>query len=56
MKQQTFTDMEYSNRKRKTKREAFLDAMEQIIPWDEWVEIIRPYYPCGNRGRRPRGN
>ena len=55
MKQQTFTDMEYSNRKRKTKREAFLDAMEQIIPWDEWVGIIRPYYPCGNRGRRPRG-
>lgn len=55
MKQQTFTDMEYSNRKRKTKREVFLETMEQIIPWSEWIEMIRPYYPSGKRGRRPRG-
>ncbi|MBD5134849.1 MAG: IS5 family transposase [Lachnospiraceae bacterium] len=55
MKQQTFTDMEYCNRKRKTKREEFLEAMDQIIPWSDWAEIIRPYYPSGNRGRRPRG-
>lgn len=33
MHQQTFTDSEYSNRKRITKREQFLDAMEEIIPW-----------------------
>ena len=45
MKQQAFTDMEYSNRK-KTKREAFLDSMGQIIPWDEWAEIIRPFIPA----------
>lgn len=25
--------MEYSNRRKKTKREKFLDAMEEIIPW-----------------------
>lgn len=31
MKQETFTDMEYSLRKEKTKREEFLE----IIPWDE---------------------
>lgn len=55
MKQQSFTDLEYSNRKRKTKREEFLNAMETIIPWGEWVEIIRPYYPSGKRGRPPRG-
>ena len=28
MVQQTFTDMEYANRNRATKREAFLDAMD----------------------------
>lgn len=55
MKQQTFTDIEYSKRKRKTKREQFLEIMDQIIPWQEWIEIIRPYYLSGKRGRPPRG-
>ena len=36
MKQETFTDMEYSFRKKKTKREEFLEIMDEIIPWDEW--------------------
>ncbi len=30
MVQQTFTDMEYANRNRTTKREAFLDAVMPI--------------------------
>ena len=34
MKQQTLSDIEYSKRKRKTKREEFLESMDQIIPWD----------------------
>ena len=55
MKQQTFSDYEYSNRKRKTKREEFLEIMDEIIPWDEWVSIIAPYYPTGRRGRPPKG-
>ena len=46
MKQETFTDIEYSYRKKKTKREEFLEIMEEIIPWDEWVGVIEPYYPC----------
>ena len=50
-KQITFSDIEYGNRKRITKREEFLDIMEEIIPWDEWVEFVRPYYPSGKRGR-----
>ena len=37
MKQGTFTDIEYSYRKKKTKREEFLEIMEEIIPWDEWI-------------------
>ena len=45
MKQQTFSDIEYSNRRRKTKREEFLDSMDEMIPWDYWVSIIKPYYP-----------
>ncbi len=55
MKQRTFTDMEYESRKKKTKREEFLEIMEEIIPWEEWVGIIAPYYPEGKRGRPPMG-
>ncbi len=55
MNQETFTDIEYSYRKKKTKREEFLEIMDEIIPWDEWVGIIRPYYPKGKRGRPPMG-
>lgn len=55
MNQQTISDWEYSARKRKTKREAFLEIMEEIIPWDEWVAFMTPYYPSGKRGRPPKG-
>lgn len=53
--QQSFVDIEYSNRKRKTKREEFLEIMEEVIPWDEWTQVVEPYYPSGKRGRPPRG-
>ncbi len=53
-KQLNFTDMEYSNRRRTTKREGFLKKMDQILPWMKWVDIVRPYYPTGKRGRPPR--
>ena len=55
MKQQTFSDYEYSKRKRKTKREEFLEIMDEIIPWEEWISMIAPYYPNGKRGRPPIG-
>ena len=51
----TFSDYAYSLRKRKTKREEFLDIMNEIIPWEEWVEFVRPYYPNGKRGRPTKG-
>lgn len=54
-KQITFSDIEYGNRKRITKREEFPDTMEEIIPWDEWKEFVHPYYPKGLRGRPPKG-
>ena len=41
--------------KKKTKREEFLDAMDEIIPWSYWVEMIRPYYFNNKRGRKPIG-
>lgn len=53
-KQQNFTDLEYTNRRHKTKREAFLEKMDATLPWKEWVSIVAPYYPKGERGRRPQ--
>ena len=35
----------------KRKREEFLEIMDGIIPWDEWLGIIKPYYPSGKQER-----
>ena len=55
MKQQTFSDVEYSGRKWTTKREKFLEEMERIIPRSAWIGKIVPYYPDGKRGCPPCG-
>lgn len=55
MKQIGMSDYEYSFRKKKTRREEFLDIMNEIIPWDEWVTVIAAHYPKGKRGRPPKG-
>ena len=54
-KQISFADVEYANRRKTTKKEQFLNAMEAIIPWEYWVSIIKPHYPSGKRGRPPVG-
>ena len=43
MPQLSFGDMEYTNRRRKTKRELFLEQMDKIIPWADWVNMIAAY-------------
>ena len=53
MDQPTFADLEYEGKKRKTRREIFLERMDSLIPWDQLEERIRPFYPKAGRGRRP---
>ena len=53
MDQPTFADLEYEGKKRKTRREKFLERMDGLIPWEELEERIRPFYPKARRGRRP---
>ncbi len=43
MDQPTLADLEYEGKKRKTRREKFLERMEGPIPWEELEERIRPY-------------
>ena len=53
--QTSFSDIEYQASRRKTKRQEFLDIMDEIIPWDEWTSLIRPYYhEMGKPGRPAR--
>jgi len=40
---------------RKSKRERFLDEMEQIVPWVELQALVEPHYPKGENGRPPVG-
>ena len=42
-KQLNFTDVEYGNRRKITRREEFLNHMDQVLPWNAWVELVRPY-------------
>lgn len=53
MDQPTFADLEYEGKKRKTRREKFLERMDGLIPWKQLEERIRPFYPKAGRGRRP---
>ncbi len=50
--QPTFADLDYQGKKRKTRREEFLEGMEGLIPWGKLEERIRPHYFQGQRGRR----
>ena len=51
--QPTFADLEYRHKKRRIRREVFLERMECLIPWETLEERIRPHYFKAERGRRP---
>ena len=53
MEQPTFSDLEYQDKKRKTRRELFLERMDGLIPWQCLEDCIRPFYPKAGNGRRP---
>lgn len=37
----------------KTNKREFLDQINRIIPWGEWLEIVKPCYYEGVRGNKP---
>ena len=53
--QMSFAQSEYAMKKKVTRRERFLGEMEEVVPWEKLVEVIRPHYPTGERGRPPSG-
>jgi len=54
MGQLTFAEAEYANKKRKTRREKFLEKMDELMPWARLEKKIARYYvKPGNQGGRP---
>jgi IS5 family transposase len=53
MDQMSFADAEYAGKRKKTRREVFLEEMEQVVPWKALLKVIEPHYPVAGRGRRP---
>jgi len=54
--QVSFAQAEYEKKKKRTRREVFLEKMEQVVPWVRLMEVIEPHYPkSGKRGRPPIG-
>lgn len=56
MKQESFASLTYRAKKRKTRRERFLEQMQACVPWTAFEAIIEPHYPTsGRRGGQPIG-
>ena len=54
MKQTTFSDAEFTNKKKQTRRDRFLAEIEAVTPWPALVAALLPYYPKGEvRWTRP---
>ena len=54
--QVSFSQFEYSAKKRKTRRDRFLAEIEAVVPWTTLTAEIEPFYPKGEgRGRPPIG-
>lgn len=45
----------FEQHRRPTKRDVFLQSMDEIVPWRQLCEVIAPHYPKGEGGRPPIG-
>lgn len=54
-KQVTLEDIIHGGHKHVTRKEAFLNMMDEAVPWKDWLRVIEPFYPKGTRGRPPIG-
>lgn len=37
----------------RTKKKEFLEQIERIVPWGEWINLIKPCYYKGEHGNKP---
>ena len=55
MSQPTFAALAFANKKKKTRREEFLEEMDQVVPWSQLLKVIRKHYPKAGNGIPPLG-
>jgi IS5 family transposase len=56
MRQQTLASQaSFEKYGRKSRRELFLDEMEQVVPWGELESLVEPHYTRAGNGRQPVG-
>src|SRR5438477_155113 len=56
MKQRTLAMMTgFEQYRKKTRREVFLEEMEQVVPWRELGALVEPHYPKPGNRRPPVG-
>ena len=53
MAQASFAELEHDLKKRRTRRELFLEKMNRLVPWERLERRIEPFYAKAGRGRRP---
>jgi IS5 family transposase len=58
MKQQTLAMAAvqgFERHRKPTRRDAFLETMNRVVPWEALCAVIEPYYPKKGNGRPPIG-
>ena len=53
MQQSTFAEVSFEQYRKPTRRERFLDEMNRVVPWAEFVAVIEPVYPKAEGPGRP---
>jgi IS5 family transposase len=53
MKQTTFASLAFKHKKKLTRREQFLQEMDQVVPWKRLLKHIERHYPKAGDGRAP---
>jgi IS5 family transposase len=54
--QRTFaTQASFEKYGRKSKREQFLDQMNEVVPWSRLLSLVEPHYPQAGNGRVQTG-
>lgn len=52
-RQMTLAEMNDELGAARTNKKEFLEKLERIIPWTEFIELIEPHYYKGERGNKP---
>jgi len=45
MGQMSFSDLDWASKKKTSRREKFLSEMNQLVPWQRLMALIKPHDP-----------